>query len=173
MKLDLRKIVLIALYTALFVILSLYGTINFQSLKITIQNLPIYISGITLGTFPGAIVGFAGMLINQMVTYGFTATTLFWVLPQTILGAVCGYIFENKIVKCEGSQKFFVTIILLQVLVTLLNTVSMAVDAIVFGYFNYIVVFGSLVVRIMVSILTGIVFFITIPIIVNLVKKIH
>ena len=164
MKLDIKKSVLVALYTAIFVVLSLFGTINFQSLKITVQNLPVYVAGITLGVFPGALVGFAGMLINQMITYGFTATTLFWVLPQTILGAVCGYIFESKTIKCEDRKKLFVTILFLQLLVTLLNTVVQAIDAIIYGYFNYIVILEPLTIRIMVSIFTGIVYFIVIPI---------
>ena len=64
MKINIKTIVFTALYASLCVILSLYGTINFQNLKITVQNLPIYIAGITLGTLPGAMVGFVGMFTN-------------------------------------------------------------------------------------------------------------
>ena len=173
MKDSTKKIVLTALYIALFIILSIYATINFQGLKITIQNLPIYVAAITLGAIPGAIVGFAGMLVNQIITYGFTATTLFWVLPQTILGAVCGYIFENNIVKMKHTHRFWATIIILQILVTILNTVVYAIDAIIFSYYNYLVIFGPIILRLMASILTGIVYCVVIPLIVDIVKKIH
>ena len=173
MNTNLRKFVLIAFYTALFVVLSLYGTINFSGMKLTIQNLPIFVGAITLGAAPGAIIGFAGMFINQLITYGFTATTLFWVLPQTIIGATCGYIFENKIVKVGSGTKFWICIISLQVVLTILNTIVILVDSLIYGYFNFLVVFGPFVLRIMVSIIVGVVYCIVIPPIIKLIKKIH
>lgn len=174
MKFDVKKLVLVALYTALFVVLSLYGTIQLApNMKITMQNLPIYIAGITLGAANGAAVGFVGMFINQMITYGFGPTTLFWVLPQTILGGAVGYLFENKIVKITSGVKFYVVISFLQLLVTLLNTIVFAVAGMIEGYYNYLLVFGPLIVKLMLSVMTGFVYSILIPIIVNLTKKIH
>lgn len=173
MKVNVKLIVRGALYVALFVILSIYGTINLQNLKITVQNFPIYVAAITLGAIPGALVGFTGMFVNQLLTYGFTATTLFWVLPQTILGAVCGYIFEKNLVKINDTQKFFVCILVLQLMVTILNTLIYALDAFIYGYFNYLIIFGPIVIKIMISILTGIVFSILLPIVVKIAKKIH
>ena len=173
MNSNLRKVVLIAFYTALFVVLSLYGTINLSGMKLTMQNLPIYVGSIMLGAAPGAIIGFAGMFINQLITYGFTATTLFWVLPQTIIGAICGYIFENKIVKVGGGTKFWICIISLQVLLTIINTIVIMIDSLIYGYFSFLVVFGPFALRLMVSIIVGIVYCILIPLIVKLIKKIH
>lgn len=168
-----RKIVLIALYTALFVVLSLYGTVNVYNMKLTLQNLPIYIGAITMGSVPGSIIGFVGMFTNQMITYGFTATTLLWVLPQTVVGALCGYLFENKYVKPKQSIKFYICMVLLQAILTIINTVIICVDAVVYGYYNYILVFGPLIPRIMVAVLTGIIYCLIIPLIVNAIKKIH
>ena len=173
MSMKLRKLVFVALYTAIFVVLSIYGTINLSGMKITLQNIPMYVGAISLGSVAGATIGFAGMFINQILTYGFTATTLFWVLPQTIVGGVCGYLFENKKVKVGGGLKFWICIITLQVVLTILNTVVIAIDAFVFGYYSFIVVFGPLILRMMVSILTGIVFCIIIPVIIRMTKKIH
>lgn len=173
MKFDIRKIVLMALYIALFAILSFYGTINFHELKITLQNIPIYIASITLGMIPGAIVGFAGMFIHQLLAYGFTATTLLWVLPQTILGALAGYLFEKRIVRMDQTNRFAVTILLLQLMLTLLNTIIYTLDSLLYGYFNYLLIFGPIVIKLMLSIITGVVYFVVIPIIVNVEKKIH
>ena len=156
MNTNVKKLVLIALYAAIFVVLSIFGTINFSGMKLTSQNLPIYIGAITLGSAPGAIIGFAGMLINQLVTYGFSATTLFWVLPQTIIGGTCGYFFENKKVKVGGGLKYWVCILGLQVALTVLNTIVIAIDALLYGYYNFIIVFGPFILRIMVSVLVGI-----------------
>ena len=173
MNTNLKKLVFIALYTAIFVVLSIYGTINLYGMKLTLQNLPIYVGAISLGSIAGATIGFAGMFINQMITYGFTATTLFWVIPQTIIGGVCGYLFENKKVKVGGGLKFWICIITLQVVLTILNTIIIAIDAIVFGYYSFIVVFGPLILRMMVSILTGIVYCLVLPAINRMTKKIH
>lgn len=173
MNTNLRKVVLIAFYTALFVVLSLYGTINLSGMKLTIQNLPIYVGAIMLGAVPGAAIGFAGMFINQLITYGFSATTLFWVLPQTIIGGICGYIFENKIIRVGSGIKFWICIITLQVILTVINTIVILIDSLIFGYFSFLVVFGPLVLRIMVSIIVGIIYCIVIPPIIKLIKKIH
>ena len=142
-------------------------------MRLTLQNLPIYVGAITLGAAPGAIIGFAGMFINQMYVYGFSATTLFWVLPQTILGAVCGYLFENKKVKLSGGIKFWVCIISLQVLLTVINTIVMLIDSLIYGYYSFLVIFGPFILRIMISILVGIVYCVIIPVIVKFIKKIH
>ena len=109
MKWNTKKVVLVALYSALFVVLSMFGTLNFHTIKVTSQNLPIYIAAMTMGMVPGAIVGFIGMFTSQILTYGFQTTTLFWVLPQTIIGGICGYIFENSIVKVEETPRFYAT----------------------------------------------------------------
>lgn len=173
MKLNLKKMILIALYTAMMTVLSLYGTFSLYGVKITIQNLPLMLAAITLGAIPGALVGFIGMLLNQMLTYGFTATTLFWVLPQTIIGMFVGFIFEKKLIKQEASLKFFACIIISQIVLTLLNTISMYVDAVIFGYYNFMVVFGTFILRIMLSIITGIAYCVILPLFIKLVKKIH
>lgn len=173
MKWDSKMYVSVALYSAIFVVLSIFGTLNFHSIKITTQNLPIYLAGITCGMIPGALVGFVGMFISQIITYGFQTTTLFWVLPQTILGAVCGYIFENSLVKANESPKFYASIIFLQLLVTILNTLANAIDGLVNGYFNFVTILGPFVVRIIASVLTGIIFCIIIPPLVKMIKKIH
>lgn len=173
MNKDIKKIVIIALYSALFVVLSIFGTVNMQNIKITTQNLPIYLAGMTLGMVPGAIVGFIGMFISQVLTYGFQTTTLFWVLPQTILGAVCGYIFENSYVEASETPKFYVVVIFMQLLITALNTIVNVIDGLINGYYNFITIFGPLVVRIITSILTGILLCVIIPPLIRLIKKIH
>lgn len=172
-NINIRKLVLIALYTAIFVVLSLYATVSFSGMKLTLQNLPIYIGAITLGAIPGAIIGFSGMFINQMLTYGFTATTLFWVLPQTVIGAACGYLFEIKKVKIGGGLKFWICIIALQSVLTIINTLVYLIDSIVFGYYNFIVVFGPFALRLMVSILVAVLYCVLIPVIIKMIKKIH
>ena len=173
MNTNVKKLVLIATYTAIFVVLSIFGTVNFSGMKLTLQNLPLYVGAISLGSVAGATIGFCGMFANQLLTYGFSATTLFWVLPQTIIGGICGYIFENKKVKLSSGLKFWIFMLSLQVGLTILNTVVIAVDALIYGYYNYLIVFGPLILRVMISALTGVLYCIIIPVIIRMTKKIH
>ena len=94
-------------------------------------------------------------------------------MPYAIVGAVSGIAFENKIIKINGGIKYWVFIILLQVLLRLLNTLVILIDSLIFGYYSFVYVFGSLIVRLMSSILVGIVYCIVLPFIVNAIKKIH
>lgn len=173
MKNNIKTIIFSAVYASLMTVLSIYGTFSFHNIKFTLQNIPLYLAAITLGAIPGAMVGFIGMFINQMLTYGFTTTTLFWVLPHTIIGMFVGYLFEKKIIKVESELKFCATIIVAQILLTLLNTVAFFIDSTIYGYYSFVVVFGELIIRIMIGVITGIAFCMILPLLVKLAKKIH
>lgn len=174
MDAKIKKIIYVAVYASLFIILGKFVTIDLGNLRITIKSLPIYVGAITLGPIEGALIGFVGELVLQLTgQYGFTATTLFWVLPYVVIGAVCGIVFENKIVKFNGGIKYGVFIVSLQVLLSILNTIVIFIDSMIFGYYSFVYVFGSLIVKLMSAILTGIVYSIILPFIVNAIKKIH
>ena len=95
-NLDLKKIVIVAVLIALFFVLSIFGTINFGSVKITVQNLPIYIAAIEFGPIYGLLVGGIGILLNQIVVYGFMPTTIIWIIPHLVFGYVCGIVYKNE-----------------------------------------------------------------------------
>lgn len=174
MNTKIRKIIYVAACASLFIILGRFVTIDFGNLKITLKSLPIYVGAITLGPIEGALIGFVGELVLQLTgQYGFTATTLFWVLPYVVIGAICGMAFENKAIKINGGIKYGIFIVSLQVLLSILNTIVLFVDSLIFGYYSFVLVFGSLVGRLMLSILTGIVYSVVLPFIINAIKKIH
>lgn len=170
---NLKKFIAIAVLSACFVVLSIFGTINLFELKITSQNLPLYVGAMSYGMIPGALIGLLGMLTSQMVTYGFTGTTLFWVLPYVIIGSIVGEVFEKNIIKEKSKVRFYAFIIFMQLLLTLLNTVAMVADSIVYGYYNLYLIFGSLLIRVMVSVITGIIYATVLPVIINSIKKIR
>ena len=173
MNSNIKKLISIALYIAMFTVLSIYGTINIVDAKLTLQNFPLLLGAITLGPTAGAIIGFTGALLNQLLTYGFTPTTLIWVLPHTIFGLLTGLVFENKKLKADKGVRFWVTIIVLQLILTLLNTVALFVDSVIFGYYSFLLIFGSLIARLMLSVLTSIVYCCILPPVLKVIKKIH
>lgn len=173
MKLGIRKIVFIALYASLFVILSFFELriIN-DNVKITLQNLPLFISAITLGSTCGCMVGFIGSLILQIRSYGFMATTLLWVLPHMIAGYVYGLIFEKGIAKTSNIS-FYMFTILANLLISVLNTVVDYIQANISGYFTIPTFLFSTGMRFMLSFITGTVYALLIPLILKIIKKIH
>ncbi len=174
MNIKIKKIAYISLLIAIFVVIGKFLTIDLGTIKLTAKSLPIYVGAIALGPFEGAITGLIGELLLQITgQYGFTATTLFWVMPYTIVGAICGVVFENKIIKLNGGIKYWVFIISLQILLTFLNTLVIFIDSMIFGYYSFVYVFGSFIIRLMSSILVGIIYAIVLPFIVNAIKKIH
>ena len=59
---------------------------------------------------------------------------------------------------------------MIHLIITLLNTVVIYVDSKIMGYYNFVYVFGSFVLRILTSIVVGIVYACIIPIIIRIIK---
>ena len=80
-SLSTRKMVTIAMLTAVYVVLSLVGTLNLWWIRISVDSLPIILGALLYGPVGGLLVGLLGSLMNQLITYGLTATTVLWVIP--------------------------------------------------------------------------------------------
>lgn len=74
---------------ALFFVLSLLS-IDLGSVKITLDGLAPLVAGFLFSPLDGFIVGCTGSFLNQMLKYGFTATTLLWIIPAGIRGLIAG-----------------------------------------------------------------------------------
>ncbi len=154
---DLKRLVLNSLMIALYLVLALLLVIPLGGLKITIEGLPVIIVAVIFGPVDAALVGFLGEFINQMLTYGFTPTTLLWIAPSVARGLLVGLCLL-PLRKTEGllAQKpralhlciFYAINLIAAVVVSMLNTFTMYVDSKMFGYYSYALVFGALISRI-------------------------
>ena len=167
---NIKKITFTGILIGSFVILGTYLSITPYNIKITFQNLPLFIGAIMFGPVEGFLIGFLGMFINQLLTYGLSYTIVFWCLPQAIAGAVLGYIIKKFNIKVENSPKFWTLIIMIHLLITLLNTIVIYVDAKIMGYYSFVYVFGSFVLRILTSIVVGVVYACILPIMIRIIK---
>lgn len=167
---NVKKVTMTGILIGAFVILGTYLSITPYNIKITFQNLPLFIGAIMFGPVEGFLIGFLGMLISQLLTYGASYTIIFWCLPQAIAGAILGYIIKKYNIKVESGPKFWTIIIMIHLIITLLNTVVIYVDSKIMGYYNFVYVFGSFVLRILTSIVVGIVYACIIPIIIRIIK---
>lgn len=164
----LRRIATDAVLIALFYGLSLLS-VEIGGVKITFDALPVIIGAVLFGPTDGVLVGFLGALLEQMIKYGFTATTLLWVLPAAVRGLFIGVsalvlkkqMSVDTLLEKKHPYIYFVVCILSGILVSTLNTFAFYVDSKLFHYYEYHMVFGVFWLRIVLgmaaSLLTGVV----------------
>lgn len=149
--------VLIAMYFALSLL-----SVEIAGVKITFASLPTIICAMLFGPVDGFLVGFLGAFLEQMLRYGFTATTLLWVLPPAIRGlfiGLCALLLRKHVsVDAVLNRRPFgyaVTCVLSGMIVSTLNTLVFYVDAKMFHYYTYAMVFGVFWVRLLSGIISS------------------
>lgn len=153
------KLCLSGVMAALFFVLDFFATgisLAFfgNSIKISASGLPIIITAILAGPLFAAGAGFVGALLGQMLQYGFTATTLLWVLPAVARGFVVGVLF----IAFKRSLKPHLIIletVISSLAVTALNTLAMLIDSKLNGYYSYTYIFGGILPRVVSGIITA------------------
>lgn len=159
-----RKLTTYAMLIAINVVLSILAPIKLSSFKFTFEAFPILVAGMLYGPVAGAIVGTIGSAIYQILFsgYGLMITTPLWILPHTISGIVVG-LLKNK-------QTLIITITS-SFVVTILNTLAIYLDSKIFGYYTFAYVFGNIALKILTGIVLAVIYSITIPKLIKIIKK--
>ena len=155
-----KRLALDAMLSAMFVVLSLFS-IRLPGMKITLDSLPVLVAAALLGPVDGLAVGLIGSFLNQMITYGFTATTLLWIIPAGIRGLLVGLYAKRHVFSMTLRQTVFITIST-ALLVTALNTFFMYVDSWVYSY-SYAAALATLALRVLAGIITAVLFSLLLP----------
>ena len=155
-----KRLALDAMLAAMFVVLSLFS-IRLPGMKITLDSLPVLVAAALLGPVDGLAVGLIGSFLNQMITYGFTATTLLWIIPAGIRGLLVGLYAKRHGFSMTLRQTVFITIST-ALLVTALNTFFMYVDSWVYSY-SYTAALATLALRVLAGIITAVLFSLLLP----------
>ena len=150
-----RRIAIDAVLIAMYFGLSLLS-VEIGGIKLTFASLPTLICAMLFGPIDGFLVGFLGAFMEQMIRYGFTATTVLWVLPSAIRGlfvGVCVLLLKKQmsvdaILSTKRPYVYFVVTLISGVLVSTLNTLVYYVDAKLYHYYEYHLIFGMFWVRI-------------------------
>ena len=165
-----KKLVTDAMLVAMYVVLGMVGTLDLVSMKISIASLPIIVGALLMGPVDGLMIGLVGALIEQMLKYGFTATTVLWLLPACARGLMVG-LYAKK--KQFDLNTVHVGAILLPsaIVVTIINTFVWYLDSKIYNYYTPELVFGDFFLRIVTGIITMIVFTVILPPIIRILKK--
>ena len=165
-----KKIVMIAMLTAVYVILCLVGTIRLWWMNISVATLPLIIAALLFGPVGGLFVGLLGSFLEQLLTYGLMATTVLWLVPNTVRGLLLGIYFKKK--NYHPSRVQLIGALTVAALITTaLNTLVMYLDSVVQGYYSYAYVFGGIVTRVLAGVVTAVVMAFVAPPVVKLLER--
>ena len=143
------RIAIDAVLIALYFVLS-WASVEIGGIKLTFVGLASIIAAMVYGPIDGFLVGFLGAFCEQMLKYGFTATTLLWLLGPAMRGLIvgCAKVIFKKAMSTENLLKnrrpyvFFAASILAGLVVSVFNTMAFYIDAKMFHYYTYELIFG-------------------------------
>ena len=90
-RLTTQKMAMIGVMAAFYVVLSLYvAAIKLGNVKITFASVPTILMATLFGPLEGMLTAAIGSFICQMISYGFTATTVLSAGFQSLYGRIYG-----------------------------------------------------------------------------------
>ena len=153
-KFPARRLAINAAMIGLYFAISMLA-IPIGGFKLTFEHLPVILSAVLFGPIDALIVGALGELINQLLTYGITPTTLLWMAPAMFRGLSMGlcailipkYFGREAILSKKIPAVFIVCCVLSGLICSLINTYTLYVDSKMYGYYSYAMVFGVFWIR--------------------------
>ena len=150
--------VLIALYFGLSLL-----SVEVSGIKLTFASLPTILCAMIYGPVDAFLVGFLGAFMEQMLKYGFTATKLLWVLPPAIRGLFIGLccllmkksLSPEQMLQNRRPYAFFIVCVISGMIVSTLNTAVYYVDAKMFHYYTYALIFGMFWLRLISGVISS------------------
>ncbi len=145
-------------------------SLDLGNIKITLESIPVILGALLFGPADGAIIGFVGTFVYQVLRYGFSATTLLWMLPHVVCGFIVGLYAKKKSFNLSVVQTIVITVIAGLVLTTL-NTGVMYIDSKIYGYYSAVYIFGSMLIRYISGIAKFVAIGVLMPPLVNLLRS--
>lgn len=169
-SINVKQLVLDAMLAAMCAVLG-FLAIDLQGIKITFEGFPVLVGALLFGPGDGLVIGAVGTFLYQMIRYGFTATTLLWVLPYALSGLFVGLYAKHKKFTMGKKQIFWLAIIN-EIVITIINTGSILADAKMYGWYYPGLILKLLPFRILICIGKGVIYGLVIPALLVPLKKI-
>ena len=125
-----------------------YVSLDFTSIKITFESVPILIGALLFGPADGAAIGLVGTLVYQLLRYGVSVTTPLWILPYMLAGLLVGLIAKGE--KELSLKRLALAVFSSSLLIFLLNTLVLYLDSKIYGYYSPVYIFGSFLPRLVI-----------------------
>ena len=134
-----RRLAADAMFAAMVTVLGLVS-ISTGNLKITVEALPVFLGALLLGPVDGLAIGGVGTLLYQLLRFGVSATTALWIAPYVLLGLCVGAVSARHGYACTPRQLALLAV-LGELGITVLNTGSLYIDSLIYGYYSPVFVF--------------------------------
>ncbi len=168
-KMKTKQLALDAMFAAMVFALG-YFSIDLVGFKFTFEGLPIVLGAMLFGPIDGMLIAFVGICITQVLKYGITATTLLWILPHVVSGAFVGYFSMKKKFRLSHIEAV-ILLVVSQILVTLINSVSIVIDAKIYGYYYPTIITGMLATRLVITVIKGVAYGLILPHLVRVLRR--
>lgn len=164
-----KKMATNAMLAALCAVLG-FIAIDLWTMKITLESFPVNLGALLFGPVDGAVIALLGSFIYQLLKYGFSATTLLWILPGVISAVLLGGYAKKHNFKLSKKQ-MIVAVLLAELVTTVLNTGVIYIDSNMYGYYFPGYISMNLIPRLAICIGKGIVYGAVLHPIVETLKK--
>lgn len=150
-----KRLTLDAVLVALYFALSMLA-VSVGGFKLTFEHLPVILSALLFGPVDALLVGALGELVNQLLTYGFTPTTVLWIMPALFRGLSMGLgarllksrLGLDAVLEKQVPAAFIAGCVLSGIVCSIINTAALYLDSKMYGYYSYAMVFGVFWIRI-------------------------
>ncbi len=159
-KISAKTVCRIAALSALYFLLNMIS-VRAGNLRITFASLPVVVCALLTGPAEAALTAVFGELLNQLLSYGVSATTALWLIPPAVRGVVIGLAalwahrsgreLERRIAAC------YAVCVAAALCTTLTNTLVIWLDSVLYGYYTPVYVFGDLAVRLVTGTVTAVI----------------
>ena len=95
----------------------------------------VFLGALLLGPVDGLAIGGVGTLLYQLLRFGVSATTALWIAPYVLLGLCVGAVSARHGYACTPRQLALLAV-LGELGITVLNTGSLYVDSLIYGYYS-------------------------------------
>ena len=157
------------MFAAMVTVLGLVS-ISTGNLKITVEALPVFLGALLLGPVDGLAIGGVGTLLYQLLRFGVSATTALWIAPYVLLGLCVGAVSARHGYDCTPRQLALLAV-LGELGITVLNTGSLYLDSLIYGYYSPVFVFGTLPLRLAICAGKGIVLALLLPTLLRVTRR--
>ncbi len=140
-----------ALLTAMYVLLGTCLVIRHPAIEITLKSLPVVVGALLFGPACGGLVALLGEFLAQLLAWGLQPNTILWVLPPVANGLVVGALavrsrnagtpLEERLGRCYAAA------LLGSLATSIVTTVSLWLDSLMYGYYTFALVFGGALLR--------------------------
>ena len=154
-----RTICRVAIMAALYVLLTMIS-VKMGNLHITFASLPVVVTAVLFGPVEACVTALMGEFLNQMLSYGFTATTVLWLIPPAVRGLIIGAaalrLMKSGRPMDSRPAVFYTACAGAAVCTTVCNTAVIWLDSVIYHYYTFAYVFGDMLVRFVTGMITAV-----------------